>query len=311
LAIKPQGKNMPKSLFSPSLWRGIISLALLLIVHGVFADDLKDVRERGVLRHLGVPYANFVTGSGDGLDVEIVQLFARHIGVRYEYVPSTWPNLISDLTGKTIEYKPVPHETTSRPVRGDMIASGLTVLPLRKKFIDYSDPTFPSAVWLLARPQSTAQPIKPTGKRDLDIKATKAMMKHGATFVMDNVCLDPKLYNLEGKGLQLKRFTGSLSVNDIVPAVVKGDADMTLLDVPDIMIAVEKWPGQFKIIGPISEEQRMAAAFRKDSPELREAFNRFLAGIKADGTYMKLIRKYFPVAPRYLPGFFQDIPAKD
>jgi ABC-type amino acid transport substrate-binding protein len=302
---------MPKSFFSPSGWRCTLSLVLLFFVHGAFAEDLKEIRERGVLRHLGVPYANFITGSGDGLDVEIVQLFARHIGVRYEYVPSTWSDLISDLTGKTIEYKPTPHETTSHPVRGDIIASGLTVLPIRKKFIDYSDPTFPSAVWLLARPQSAAQPIKPSGKRDLDIKATKAMMKHGSTFVMDNVCLDPKLYDLEGKGLQLKRFTGSLTVNDIVPAVVKGEADMTLLDVPDIMIAVEKWPGQFKIIGPISDEQRMAAAFRKDSPKLREAFNHFLAGIKADGTYMKLIKKYFRVAPRYLPGFFQDIPTKD
>jgi hypothetical protein len=27
---------------------------------------------------LGVPYANFITGSGDGLDVELMQLFARH-----------------------------------------------------------------------------------------------------------------------------------------------------------------------------------------------------------------------------------------
>ena len=64
----------------------------------------------------------------------------------------------------------------------------------------------------------------------------------------------------------------------------------------------------FSIIGPISDEQRMGAAFRKDSPELREAFNRFLAGIKKDGTYMKLVKKYFPVAPRYLPEFFRDIP---
>lgn len=302
---------MSESFCSSPGRRRTLALTLIFFMHGAFADDLKEIRERGVLRHLGVPYANFITGSGDGLDVEIVQKFAHHLGVRYEYVPSTWPNLISDLTGKHIEYIPVPRETANRPVRGDIIASGLTVLPIRKKFIDYSDPTFPSAVWLLARPQSSAQPIKPTGKRDLDIKATKAMMKRGATFVMDNVCLDPKLYDLEGKGLQLKRFTGSLNVNDIVPAVVKGEADMTLLDVPDIMIAIEKWPGQLKVIGPISDEQRMAAAFRKNSPELREAFNRFLAGIKEDGTYMRLVKKYFRVAPRYMPGFFEGIPIKD
>ena len=52
----------------------------------------------------------------------------------------------------------------------------------------------------------------------------------------------------------------------------------------------------------------MAAGFRKDSPELRKAFNAFLARTKADGTYMRLVKKYFRVAPRYLPDFFRDLP---
>ena len=81
---------------------------------------------------------------------------------------------------------------------------------------------------------------------------------------------------------------------------------MTLLDFPDIMVALDKWPGRIKIIGPISEEQRMAAGFRKGSPALREAFNDFLAQIKRDGTYMKLVRKYYPTAPRFMPAFFAD-----
>ncbi|WP_298623608.1 transporter substrate-binding domain-containing protein [uncultured Zoogloea sp.] len=290
------------------LRRLILAASLLCLCGGALADDLREVRERGVLRHLGVPYANFVTGSGDGLDVEIVQLFARHLGVRYEFVPSTWENVIGDLTGKEIRFKPTLQEVGRRPIRGDMIANGMTILPPRLKVIDFSDPTFPSAVWLLARPDTPAQPIKPSGDKEQDIRATKTALRLGTTFVMDNSCLDPTLYDLENKGLKLKRFTGSTNLNDIVPAMLKHESDMTLLDVPDVMIALELWPGKIKVIGPISEEQRMAAAFRKDSPELREAFNSFLAGIKKDGTYMKLVKKYFRVAPRYLPEFFNDIP---
>ena len=109
---------------------------------------------------------------------------------------------------------------------------------------------------------------------------------------------------------QLKRFTGSTNLNDIVPALLKHESDMTLLDVPDVMVAMERWSGQVMVIGPISEEQRMAAAFRKDSPELRKAFNAFLAQIKQDGTYMKLVKKYFRAAPRYLPEFFKDLPTR-
>ncbi len=290
--------------------RRCLALVLVLLTHNAFADDLQDIRARGVLRHLGVPYANFVTGSGDGMDVEIVQLFARHLGVRYEFVPSTWGDVIGDLTGKEIRFKPTPREVGTRPVRGDIIANGLTILPPRKKLIDYSDPTFPSAVWLLARPEAGVRPIKPSGNREQDIKATKAMLKLGTTFVMDNSCLDPTLYDLDGKGYQLKRFTGSTNLNDIVPALLKHESDMTLLDVPDVMVAMERWSGQVMVIGPISEEQRMAAAFRKDSPELRKAFNAFLAQIKQDGTYMKLVKKYFRAAPRYLPEFFKDLPTR-
>lgn len=291
-------------------WRAMVALSLACLSWSVFAQDLAEIKARGVLRHLGVPYANFVTGSGDGLDVEIVQLFARHIGVRYEYVKTDWPNVIGDLVGHDLQYKPAPRAVGERPIRGDIIANGLTILEPRKVFLDYSDPTFPSAVWLLARAQSPVQPIKPGGNRDEDIRRTKALLSNGTTFVMDDSCLDPRLYDIEGKGFKLKRFTGSSNLNDIVPAMVKQESDMTLLDVPDVLIAMENWSGSIKVLGPISEEQRMAAGFRKTSPELRAAFNEFLAGIKQDGTYMRLVKKYFRAAPRYLPEFFHEIPAR-
>ena len=286
----------------------LLAAGFMLCLQAAFAPDLDEVRKRGVLRHLGVPYANFVTGSGDGFDVELMQGFARELGVRYEFVQSNWNDVIGDLTGKEIRYKPSVQEIGSRPVRGDVIANGMTILPPRLKLLDFSEPTFPSAVWLLARPDVAVTPIKPSGNREQDIKATKARMGVGTTFVMDNSCLDPTLYDLEGKGLKLKRFTGSTNINDVVPAMLKGESDMTLLDVPDVLVALELWPGKIKVVGPISEEQRMAAGFRKESPELRKAFNAYLARLKADGTYMRLVKKYFRVAPRYLPEFFRDLP---
>ncbi len=294
---------------------GAIGCFLKTLVSGLLAatwaisgwsQDLGEIRERGLIRHLGVPYARFVSGSGEGFDVEIVQMFARHIGVRYEYVESDWINVIEDLIGQNIEYKPTVRTTGKRPIRGDIIANGLTILPNRKKLIDYSQPTFPSAVWLLARADSKVKPIDPTGNLIQDIKATKAKLTEASTFVMDNSCLDPKLHELEGKGYRLQRFTTNASLNDMVPAVLKNESEMTLLDVPDIIVSMEKWPGQIKVIGPISEQQLMAAGFRKTSPELRKAFNEFLTGLKQDGTYMKLVQKYYRAAPRYLPDFFRD-----
>lgn len=72
-----------------SLSLAVISAFLTAITPAV-AGELSEIRQRGVLRHLGIPYANFITGSGDGLDEDIIKLFATHLGVKYEYVPTTW-----------------------------------------------------------------------------------------------------------------------------------------------------------------------------------------------------------------------------
>ena len=286
----------------------LLGALLIVFMTAATAQDLSDIRERGVLRHLGVPYARFVISHDEGLDIEIVQRFARYLGVRYEYVATDWYNVIQDLIGQDLEYSPSMRTVGNRPIRGDIIGNGMTILPSREKFIDYSTPTFPSSVWLLARSDSKVRPIVPSGNLQTDIKATKAKLKEGSTFVMDNSCLDPKLHNIEGKGYRLQRFTKSASLNDIVPAVLMRESEMTLLDVPDIIVAMEKWPGQIKVIGPISEPQLMAAAFRKTSPALRQAFNAFFVQIQADGTYMQLVRKYYRSAPRYLPDYFKNLP---
>ena len=196
-----------------------------------------------------------------------------------------------------------------RPIRGDVIGSGLTILPSRQLIIDYSTPTFPSAVWLMARADVPVTPISPSGDLATDIRATKAKLSQGATYVMDSSCLDPRLYDLEGKGYRLQRYTVSANINDVVPAMLKKESEMTLLDVPDIIDAMEKWPGQIKVIGPVSEEQRMGAGFRKSSPALRQAFDEFFVKLQQDGTYMSLVRKYFRSAPRYLPGYFRNLPS--
>jgi ABC-type amino acid transport substrate-binding protein len=49
----------------------------------------------------------------------------------------------------------------------------------------------------------------------------------------------------------------------------------------------------------------MGVAFAKHSHLLKEAFNRFLAEIKADGTYRGLVQKYYPAVFDYYPEFFQ------
>jgi len=269
-----------------------------------FSEDLPVIKKRGVLRHLGVPYANFVTGSGDGLDVEVVRLFAQHLGVKYQYIKTSWKDVIGDLTGKTVKARRNDIEIMGEvPIKGDIIANGMTILAWRNKIVDFSIPGFPTQVWLIARADSLIKPINPSGDMDTDISMVKALLRNREVMTKLNTCLAPGLYRLEETSAKFKYFKGNL--NELAPAIINGEAETTLLDVPDALIALEKWPGQIKVIGPISPPQTMGYAFSKTSPELRDAFNRFFKQCRKDGTYLFLVKKYYPSVFMYYPDFFK------
>ncbi|CAH2602894.1 Transporter substrate-binding domain-containing protein [Rhodovastum atsumiense] len=283
----------------------VLALALALAAWQARAADLAEIRARGELRHLGIRYANFVTGEGDGFDVELVRGFAREIGVRYTLVYTDFYSVLRDLLGQDV----VKRDGTvtlegSHPVRGDMIAAGFTVLPWREQVVLYSSPTFPSQVLLVAPAASPFQPIKGGPDLAADIAETRALIGPHSLLVMERTCLDPANYDLKGKGLDLRAYTRSTNLNEMVPALLNHEADFTLLDVPDAMLDLQKWAGRIKVIGPISPVQDLAAAFPRDAPGLRDAFNRHLDHVRADGRYDALVARYYPGIRRAFPAFF-------
>jgi ABC-type amino acid transport substrate-binding protein len=259
------------------------------------------LQRRGVLRHLGIPYANFVTGSGDGFDVELMRLFAQRLGVRYEFVQTDWPSVLPDLVGRRVSASS-DADADRAPIRGDVAATGLTVLPWRERVAAFSTATFPTQVWAVARADSPLAPIRPSGSIETDIDAVKVMLAGHSLLGVPATCLDPSLYRLERTGARL--HLRKVRLDEVAPLLIHGDGELALLDVADAMIALQKWPGLLKVIGPISPRQEMAVAFRKDAPELRSAFERFMTDMKREGTYQRLVRTYFPEAPVYFPDFF-------
>lgn len=302
------------SLYNPGLaglfikMQMFFSLAAVLFSMGStngWCGDLDDVIKAGKLRHLGIIYANFITEEKTGLDVELMQLFAAHLGVQYEFVATTWSDVLPDLLGKSIK----PHGDdveigSDRPIRGDIIASGFTELNWRKKIVNYSEMTFPTGVWLIAPADSKLLPITPTGALNKDIELVKQKLKGVSVLGLQDSCLDPSLYQLETTGAFIQLFPTDRDLSEMIPSVIARTADTTLMDVPVALIALEQWPGKIKVVGPISESQAMACAFPKSSPKLLESFNVFFQQIKADGTYRRLVEKYYPSLFVYYPDAF-------
>jgi hypothetical protein len=293
--------TMPSQIF-----RSVLAILVALVFSGTaMAGDLAEIKEKGVLRHLGIRYANFVTGTGDGFDVELVQGFAKYIGVKYQLVYSDFYNVIRDLLGREVIRKDAAVTLSgSFPIRGDLIAAGFTVLPWRSAVLLYSEATFPSQVLLVAPSDSSLQPIKGSNDLARDIAQTKALIGKKSLLVMEKTCLDPANYALKGTGIDLRAYTKNTNLNEMVPALLNRESDLTLLDVPDLILDLKKWGGQIKILGPISEHQILAAAFPKDAPLLRDTFNEYLRQLKADGSYDRLVDKYYPGVRRYFPEFF-------
>ena len=139
-----------------------------------------------------------------------------------------------------------------------------------------------------------------------DINMVRAQLAHHGVLALADTCLDPGLYDLDSTGAEIRLQPKGRKLNEMIPAILNHDAEATLLDVPDALIALERWPGLIKVIGPISRHQLMGVAFRKDSPELRAAFNRYFKRIWDDGTYNKMVRRYYPAVFRYFSDFFKQ-----
>ena len=305
----PISKLLKFALFS------YISLSSLATIAG----DLDDIKAAGVLRHLGSPYANFVkifpkdnADIESGLDIELIRGFASYLGVDYQFVKGEGNNIIGQLIGQNIEYKDGQIVYLGKEkIQGDLIASGVTSLEWRKALFDFSDDYFPAGVWLFSRIDSPMQPIQPSGSILIDITQVKAQLNGRSVIGQRQTCLDPDLYQLESSGADVVLPDPPLKSAFMIPAILNREADSTLLDVVDGLTALEKWAGEIKVIGPISEEQRLAVVFRKNSPELRLAFNAYLKIIRADGRYIKMVKKYYPEVLNFYPDYFSmgNIPA--
>ena len=293
-------------MFTKRLVVGLLSgtMACLFIASSK-AADLAEIKQRGEIRHIGIRYANFVTGAGDGLDVELMQGFAKRIGVSYKLVYSDFYSVIRDLLGKDVVRKDGEVTLTGDyPVKGDVISTGFTMLPWREAILMYSDPVMPSQVLLVAPAGSELQPIEDGANLAADIAKTRQAIGSRSVLVMERTCLDPTNYGLVNVGLDLKSYTKSANLNEMVPAMLNGEAELTLLDVPDAILDLRKWAGKIKILGPISGQQMLATAFPKDAPNLRNEFNAYLRDIKASGVYDHLVDKYYPGIRRFFPEFF-------
>lgn len=232
------------------------------------SPTLQQVQARGELRvGLEVGYMPFemVDKSGEviGFDIDLARLMARKLGVKLKIVNQGWDGIIPALlTGKF-----------------DVTLGGMTITPERAKRVDFSDPYLTIGQTVLLR-RKLAGTI--TRHEQLNDPKYRVLSKLGTTGEIAMRKHFPKA--------QLRTFEHQ---SEAAVEVRNGRADAFVYDLPFNLVMASQFPQALVHLDQPFTHEDLGWAIRKGDPALRAWLNEFLAGLKQDGTYPALYKKWF------------------
>ena len=202
-------------------------------------------------------------GNYIGFDIDVLNVIAKDLGLKYELIPMKFTQLIPALQNKTI----------------DMAIAGISITSEREKIIDFSLPYFDSG--LLVMVKMNDKKIK--GIADLDDKVVAT--KKGTTSA-------DFILNLQTK--EVKLFP---DIDDAYAALKSGAADAVIFDSPVILhhiITADQ--NDFKSVGRLYRKQSYGLAFPQGS-DLREKVSIAILKLKESLSYSIIYSKWFGPFP--------------
>jgi polar amino acid transport system substrate-binding protein len=275
---------------------GALVCALVLVLAACGDDESGDATSSGTttaatedlgLRTPGVllvgsdiPYAPFEftePGSDEptGFDVDLVTAVAERLG-------------ITDVRFQKQAFDTI--FTTTAQGRFDMAASSITITAERQEVVAFSDPYFEANQSIMVRAgedgglaELSGQTITPEDAREA-LRGKTLAVQRGTT----GAALAASVPGAKVEQFQL--------IDDAFNALAAGRADAVVNDFAISAYATKAKP-QLAVVAKVSPSENYGFAFAKDNTALREAFNRGLAEVRADGTYDEIYRKWFGEAP--------------
>ena len=261
----------------------LLSLTFLQPLRGADAGTsaLEAIQERGTLTMLSFPHTRSVfvrpnleygptqrLGPAEhfvGIDVEILQAFAAHLGVDLEIrtleTPGYGPLIPALLDGQA-----------------DLLASSLTITEARREIVDFSDPYFTLYPVIITQKNS---PIHSVADLDGRTAATIAGSSHSERLAALGIPEARMLY----VDFTSAYYTAILEEGAEFAVVDSITAARDLAEFPDLEIAFR-----------LPEEEHYGMALPPGS-DLLPVLNRFLAGLKKSGELQRLIDRNLEELP--------------
>ncbi len=205
------------------------------------------------------PFEYVEDGKMTGFDIELVEAMAKIMGKKVEWTQIDFKGLIPGLLAK----------------RFDMAVSAIYITEERRKVVDFTDPYYPGGLVILVRKDNTAI----NGPEDLDGKRVSVQVgTKSVNFLKENY---PKVIRVEVEKNQ-----------EMFNLVEIGRVDAAVTGKPAAKLFAKSRPS-VKVLDKQLTTEEYGMAVRKDTPELTRALNAALAQLKADGTYDRLVQKWF------------------
>ena len=247
--------------------------------------DLDSIIARGYIRVL-VPYSKtyyYVEGMKRyGLAFELVNMFEKELNrqlkfsppkIRVIFIPVSRKHILSLLTGG----------------HADMIASGYTITQDREKLVDFSTPTITGIKDIIV-----GGPSAPVIRSLADLAGQHVFVRENTSFQASLIKLNESLRKAGRKPMYIDFTDPYLESEDILAMVNEGMIPFTV--VPEDLGNL--WSSAYtnlKVYSNIAVDsnQSYGWAFRKNSPKLKSAVNRFVSTIKKGTTTGNMIYDKF------------------
>lgn len=252
------------------------------LIEKSFYRDLEQIRASGVLKAITIysPTGYFLyRGKTMGFEYDLLKRFTDKIGVDLEIVVA---KNVDSLIPMLLRGE------------GDIIATGYTITSERKKWIAFTEPYLNTHQVLIQR--------KPDNWRKMGIDRIKrSLITNVVELIGDTVSVKKetafydRLVSLSkelGDTIYINILPGNLTVEETMEMVNDKKIKYTIADYNIAQINQSYLPDLY-IDTPVSLDQRIAWAVRKNSPELLKILNEYLEKFKKTTTYHVIYNTYF------------------
>lgn len=205
-------------------------------------------------------------GSIAGMDVEMANALCAEMKAKCTIVAQDWDGMIPALTGGKF----------------DAIVASMSITEERKKQVDFTDKYYTTPLAVVVSKDSTLQGV---GVADMAGKTVGAQAGTTQANYADDVYAK--------NGAEVKMYP---TQDEAATDLQNGRVDALISD----KFVVVDWLNKAgkdccRLLGDVpGTETEAGIAIRKGEDALRERFNKAIKAIVANGTYGKIVAKYFP-----------------